>query len=477
MMRNRAFVLTLVTLGLAFPSGGSASDLLESAQARRAEAQRQLEVARREIEKDRTRRLEALEKALARQASAEAEADALASERQALESQLQRPGESPEARKRRLDALASRLEALAGTRDLEEMRAGLDDAIAERLAGLDRKTQIIAHTEPVVARSGVEVNAPVLRVGDVLALAGGATADATGFLNLEAEGTPRVEGLKLEDDEMASFREAARGDLSVVPLDVDGSLLRTQGTTRRTFGDRLEAGGFFVWPIVFIGLLGLALILERAWYLGRERLAPERAQRIIQGVRSGRAQAVQAALTGKSAFERVAAAGLTVFDRPAPERDATLETALLDEEPKLQRSISLIAACAAIAPLLGLLGTVTGMISTFEVITVHGTGNPKLLSGGISVALVTTQFGLIVAVPLLLAHAVLSRVVQRRGARLEALRSAFLEADAGGPSPLEPASGDASSDRGGARSTTSGGAAEAPRGDVHAVTASGGGRA
>jgi len=111
----------------------------------------------------------------------------------------------------------------------------------------------------------------------------------------------------------------------------------------------------------------------------------------------------------------------------AAERDAALETALLEEEPKLQRSISLIAACAAIAPLLGLLGTVTGMITTFDVITLYGTGNPRLLSGGISVALVTTQLGLVVAVPLLLGHAVVSRVAQRRGSELESIRAAVAE--------------------------------------------------
>ena len=74
----------------------------------------------------------------------------------------------------------------------------------------------------------------------------------------------------------------------------------------------------------------------------------------------------------------------------------------MNENRALDRFASFILVIAAVAPLLGLLGTVTGMIHTFDIITVHGTGDPKLLSGGISEALVTTMLGLIVAIPLIL---------------------------------------------------------------------------
>jgi biopolymer transport protein ExbB len=73
--------------------------------------------------------------------------------------------------------------------------------------------------------------------------------------------------------------------------------------------------------------------------------------------------------------------------------------------------MALLAVLGAVAPLLGLLGTVTGMIETFRIITVHGTGDPKLMSGGISEALVTTELGLAVAIPVMLLHTVLSRRV------------------------------------------------------------------
>ena len=96
-----------------------------------------------------------------------------------------------------------------------------------------------------------------------------------------------------------------------------------------------------------------------------------------------------------------------------------MESALLAEAPRLERSLSLLAAMAGVAPLLGLLGTVSGMIATFDTISSAGTGNPRLLSGGISEALITTQLGLMVAIPLLLAHAWLRRWAERREALLE----------------------------------------------------------
>ena len=82
-----------------------------------------------------------------------------------------------------------------------------------------------------------------------------------------------------------------------------------------------------------------------------------------------------------------------------------LDDAILQESPPLERNLSLLKLLAGVAPLLGLLGTVTGMILTFQAITLFGTGDPKLMAGGISQALITTVLGLVVAIPLLLLHA------------------------------------------------------------------------
>jgi biopolymer transport protein ExbB len=104
---------------------------------------------------------------------------------------------------------------------------------------------------------------------------------------------------------------------------------------------------------------------------------------------------------------------------PREEMENALQEAVLKEVPPMERFLSTLGMLAAIAPLLGLLGTVTGMIDTFHVITLYGTGDPRLMSGGISEALVTTMLGLSVAIPLLLAQTLLNRAVDKRIGEME----------------------------------------------------------
>jgi biopolymer transport protein ExbB len=176
----------------------------------------------------------------------------------------------------------------------------------------------------------------------------------------------------------------------------------------------------FVYPIIFVAALGAVLVLERLRYLLSTRRSPALIggvlERLEQGDERG-AREVLADAQGPTA--RVMAAGVEARGKSEEERETAMESALLAEAPRLERSLSFLAALAAVAPLLGLLGTVSGMIATFNTISTAGTGNPRLLSGGISEALITTQFGLMVAIPLLLIHAWLQRWVERREAMLE----------------------------------------------------------
>jgi biopolymer transport protein ExbB len=97
-------------------------------------------------------------------------------------------------------------------------------------------------------------------------------------------------------------------------------------------------------------------------------------------------------------------------DRSPEEMERVVDEAILKETPGIDRFASALTVITAGAPLLGLLGTVTGMIATFNVITEHGTGNPKLMSAGIAEALICTAFGLAVAIPTLLAGNVLATI-------------------------------------------------------------------
>ena len=116
---------------------------------------------------------------------------------------------------------------------------------------------------------------------------------------------------------------------------------------------------------------------------------------------------------------RVLLAGLAAKDLQREDMENVLQEAILKEIPALERFLSTLGMLTAIAPLLGLLGTVTGMINVFHVITLHGASDPRLMSGGISEALVTTMLGLSVAIPLMLLHNLLSRRVDRMIGDLE----------------------------------------------------------
>jgi biopolymer transport protein ExbB len=113
-------------------------------------------------------------------------------------------------------------------------------------------------------------------------------------------------------------------------------------------------------------------------------------------------EAIARCASYKNATSRVLAATIRNLDRDREHLEDIISESILHENSYLDRFGSMIIIIAAVAPLLGLLGTVTGMISTFDIITEFGTGDPKLLSGGISEALVTTELGLIVAIPALI---------------------------------------------------------------------------
>ncbi len=106
-------------------------------------------------------------------------------------------------------------------------------------------------------------------------------------------------------------------------------------------------------------------------------------------------------------------AGLLHADQPRSVLENCISEAILRQTPRLERFLNALKVLAAVSTLLGLLGTVTGMINTFQVITIHGTGDPRLMAGGISEAMVTTQVGLAVAIPVMMMAAFLSGRARR----------------------------------------------------------------
>ncbi|UCC14109.1 MAG: MotA/TolQ/ExbB proton channel family protein [Gammaproteobacteria bacterium] len=169
--------------------------------------------------------------------------------------------------------------------------------------------------------------------------------------------------------------------------------------------ERIDQGGVVGYVIIVLGIIGLLIAVWRLLYLS--------------GVGSGiRRQLKSETASEKNPLGRI----LKVYDDNSDADTETLELkldeAILREAPSLEKWQGGIKVLAAVAPLLGLLGTVTGMIATFQAITLFGTGDPKLMAGGISQALVTTVLGLCVAIPLVLLH---SWVAGRSRALIEIL--------------------------------------------------------
>ncbi|HET6604944.1 MAG TPA: MotA/TolQ/ExbB proton channel family protein [Xanthomonadaceae bacterium] len=173
---------------------------------------------------------------------------------------------------------------------------------------------------------------------------------------------------------------------------------------RKTVTGEVAKGGMIGWVIVILGAIALVLAALRAVFLKRAGASiGDITDAVTPQVRAGRIEeAIATAKRRKGSAARVVTAALRNLDRDREHLEDIVSESILHESSRLNRFGSAIMVIAAVAPLLGLLGTVTGMIQTFDVITEFGTSDPKLLSGGIATALVTTELGLIVAIPALL---------------------------------------------------------------------------
>jgi biopolymer transport protein ExbB len=168
----------------------------------------------------------------------------------------------------------------------------------------------------------------------------------------------------------------------------------------------VRAGGPLMWPIILCSIAAAAIILERLWTLQDKRvLPPDLTKKVWQLVESGQVNdKVVRALQQNSPLGKVLAAGLANRHRPREVMMERLEDAGRHVVHELERFLNSLATIAAVTPLLGLLGTVTGIIKAFNAIQAGGMGDPRMLSGGIAEALITTAAGLLVAIPTLIAY-------------------------------------------------------------------------
>lgn len=185
--------------------------------------------------------------------------------------------------------------------------------------------------------------------------------------------------------------EEAKKGYEAFAIDPSRGSLLSMLVNAPSFWERLQQGGLVGYVIIALLFLGIALVGERMKTLKTE------GDKIRAQMNSKTASSDNALGQIMLAYENNKTADLETLE-------LKMDEAILKSTPPLEKGIGTIKLLAAVAPLLGLLGTVTGMIATFQSITLFGTGDPKLMAGGISQALITTVLGLVCAIPLLLLH-------------------------------------------------------------------------
>lgn len=255
--------------------------------------------------------------------------------------------------------------------------------------------KVVRFMAPVERANGEVQELEVVRLGVFNSVSGGAFLDwdtsksRERLIELARQPASRFRGLA-ED-----LQQAAPGE--IVPMSFDftrGQILRAVVQTKTALEQLREDSGIVGYTIIGVGILGLLLCLWKLVSLYAT------AGKIHRQVKSGIAEK-------SNPLGRVLAVYTDNPDTDIETLELKLDEAILRETAPLETGLSFIKVLYVVAPLLGLLGTVVGMIATFQMITLFGTGDPRMMAGGISMALVTTVEGLVVAIPLTLLHSLL----------------------------------------------------------------------
>ena len=244
------------------------------------------------------------------------------------------------------------------------------------------------------------------------------------------EGTGGAVMYPLSEWKPATAEAFFQGGHGMIPADASaGKALRLK-ETKGTIWQHISKGGVVSYGIIGVGLLALGLIGQKIYDLSRMGMDDSRTvQRCLDAVAAGHEQdAGQLVRLLKTTTRDLFAAGLRYRGESKELLEERLTAVLLRQRLHFERWLPLLAVIATAAPLMGLLGTVTGMVRTFTLITVFGTGNAGKLASGISEVLVATELGLLVAIPTLVAHGFLSQRIQKNLSLLERYALEFVTA-------------------------------------------------
>ena len=321
---------------------------------------------------------------------------------------------------------------LSSYADTHHLRQADDStAIDDKIVGLAYQ-QLVSKLSPtwqnkeLIASDGSIRILPVLQLGPI-ELALDQTNRQAGPVNRGALNEAHMLSNIYDDDAvqaLINLQNNGKGQITFDPtLGNANKLLKQQ----RGLLSHIESGGVWALPILFFAALSFIVSLLKAIQLLRlPHITPLLAEKIaaLEVAIDLTAAERQAALKNYLAQCKGAQLELLQIASGTPvsqQRDDYLVAYLLEYKHRIEKYLGVIATSAAIAPLLGLLGTVSGMISTFKMMKIFGTGDASTVSGGISEALITTELGLIVAIPSLIVSALLSRKVKSYHAQLETL--------------------------------------------------------
>ena len=233
--------------------------------------------------------------------------------------------------------------------------------------------------------------------------------------------TEMATNIKLAVNQAGSTAEAKAGIVSI-PLDVlqNKAVKNSISDVKElTWTEKAKAffkkGGIVMYPLALVAIIALLLFLERLLVLSYRGKIGRRFIKKMDALVAEKKydEAASLCLKRETSLSMVLFSVLNKVNDTRENAERSLQEALLREQPKLERRMGLLAAMGTIAPLLGLLGTVTGIITLFTVITEVGTNDARVLAGGISEALVTTEMGLVIAIPVMILHGLLSEKIEK----------------------------------------------------------------
>lgn len=281
------------------------------------------------------------------------------------------------------------LRALASSKELPSI-AQLTVLWAALMEEAVQQGKVIKYTGTVLSPAGDPSQRTITRIGPFVAISDGKYLQYSSGKLVELSRQPGSRVMGAADN----IENAEPGEVVAAAVDPSRGAILGLLVLAPSISERIGQGAEIGYIIIGLGIIGVLMALERITTL---TLTAFKVRGQMKNVGSPQ---------DNNPLGRVLKAYKANESVDVETLELKLDDAILKEMPKLERGLAMLKVMAAVAPLLGLLGTVTGMIETFQAITLFGTGDPKLMAGGISQALITTVLGLCAAIPILLLHAV-----------------------------------------------------------------------